>query len=104
MHILDKIRDMKHSLVEWDGSREVAKQYEEWIEAEADMAALLATKGWQRLQEQLIQDMQAGVKKAIAADPELSAIKRMLMRTLGTKGAADAVTKIVDDIANEQGY
>ena len=95
---------MKGSLVDWDGSHQVAAQYEEWIEAESDMKSLLATKGWQRLQGQLVQDLQAGVKKAIADDPELSAIKRMLVRTLGTQGASDAVTKVVDDIANETGF
>lgn len=104
MHIIDRIKAMKGSLVEWDGSRQVAAQYQEWIEAEGDMKSLLATKGWQRLQEQLIQDLQSGVKKAIADDPELSAIKRMLIRTLGTQGATDAVTKVVDDIAGETGF
>ena len=104
MHIIDRIREMKGSLVEWDGSKEVVKQYEDWIQAEVDMAALLNTDGWKRLQEQLIQDLQAGVKVAIARDPELSAIKRMLIRTLGTQGAADAITKVVDDIAHESGF
>jgi len=104
MNILDRIKAMKGSLVQWDGSIDVAKQYEDWIRAEADMKSLLATDGWKRLQEQLIQDLHAGLKKAISADPELTAIKRMLVRTLGTQGAQEAVTKIVDEIAQETGF
>lgn len=104
MRILDKIRELKGNLVEWDGSRDVAVQYEEWIKAESDMKSLLSTTGWKRLQEQLSSDLHAGIKKAIAADPELTAIKRMMIRTLGTQGAAEAVTKIIDDIENETGF
>lgn len=104
MRILDRIKEMKDSLVEWDGSREVATQYEEWIRAEGDMKSLLVTPGWKRLQEQLIQDLQSGVKRLIANDPELSAIKRMLTRTLGTQGASETVTKVVQDIAEETGF
>lgn len=104
MTILDRIKVMKGSLVNWDGSLDVAKQYEEWVRAEVDMKSLLATSGWKRLQEQLVQDLHAGLKKAIANDPELTAIKRMLVRTLGTQGAEKVVSELIDEIAIETGF
>jgi len=104
MSILDRIKVMKGSLLQKDGSIEVANQYEDWIRAEKDMSALLKSPGWIRLQEQLEQDLHAGVKKAISNDPELTAIKRMLIRTLGTQGAESAITKIIDKVAKETGF
>ena len=102
--IFAKLKELKAGLVDWDGSREVAKQYEDWVQLEADVRALLNTDGFKHLLELMRSDFTARLQEVISKDSELKAMKRMFVRTLGTQGAEQEVTRIINEIVDERGF
>lgn len=104
MSIFGKIKALKNQLVDWDGSREVADQYSEWVRSEKDMQTLLNSDGFQRLVELMRADFSGRLKSVIDNDSELKAMKRMFVRTLGTQGAEREVNRIIDEMVDERGF
>ena len=102
--IFARIKELKESLTDWDGSKEVAEQYSDWVRLEQDVQTLLNSDGFTRLLELMRSDFTARLLSVIDKDPELKAMKRMFVRTLGTQGAEEEVTRLINDIVDERGF
>lgn len=104
LSIFDRIKALKTNLISWDGSYEVADQFAEWVKLEKDIKTLLDSDGFQRLMSLMRQDFHGRLQEIISNDPELKAMKRMFVRTIGTQGAESEVTRIIDEIVDERGF
>ena len=79
-----------------DGSRELAEQWLRDLHNEKEMHSLLVNKGFKLILDHMKRDFVARVQELVMEDPELKAIKRMFVRTVGQKGTEERITKYIE--------
>lgn len=86
----------------YDGSMQMAEEWERVIADEEQMRVLLNYEAFKGLIDQMAAEFKARLEDVIAEDHELVAMKKMFDRTLGLTGAKKEINKIVDSLIEEQ--
>lgn len=76
-----------------DGSEELAKEWLSILSNQEELNALLSNKAFKQIQKNLERDFKARMATLVASDPELAAIKKMFIRTVGLKDAESKIEK-----------
>lgn len=100
MGIYDKLRSIIPNLSD-DGSKEMAAQWLDIMGDAAEMDVLLQNPAFVRLLASMRADFTERVLQLVAKDPELSAMRRMFVRTLGLKDAEEQIAKSVASLVEE---
>lgn len=94
--LVEKIRALIPKL-ENDGSKELALQYLRILQDAEDAQSLMQNKAFSKILDRMKVDFKARVDKLVQADPELAAMKRMFIRTVGMKGAEAKVEQAISE-------
>ncbi len=95
MSVISRIKELMPKLDKSDGSVQVAEQ---WIEAVAkadEIQALMNNAVFSRIIEGHLKDARARMHTLCEADPELRAIRKLLVRTIGREQTARLVEEQV---------
>jgi len=99
---IDKLRDLlSKKQLEDDGSRELAQGWLDLLSTSKEMQGLLVNPAFQHMLERMKKDFIVRMAELVDKDPELKAIKRMFIRTVGMKGAEERVKKLVVEYLEE---
>lgn len=79
-----------------DGSLELAQQWSELLEDERIMESLLSNPAFQKILKSLKADFVSRITTLVDNDPELRAIKRMFIRTVGLSGAKERIREHIE--------
>lgn len=85
--LIEKIRKIKAQLLN-DGSKEIAEGHIETLIAAEEMEVLLRNTAFTKILEKMKTDMTVRLRVLVEKDPELAAMKRMFIRTIGLRGAS----------------
>lgn len=96
MNISERLRKLLPSL-ENDGSKELANQYMALLKNAEDMASLMQNESFARILDRMKEDFKMRVDKLVRTDPELAAMKRMFIRTVGLKGAEAKIEAAISE-------
>lgn len=96
MNISERLRKLLPSL-ENDGSKELANQYMALLKNAEDMASLMQNESFARILDRMKEDFKTRVDKLVRTDPELAAMKRMFIRTVGLKGAEAKIEAAISE-------
>lgn len=83
--------------LENDGSKEVALSYLSTLEEAEQMESLLQNKTFSLVIGKMKMDMRSRLSDVVKNDPELNAMKRMLARTIGLRGAEAQIEQVIDE-------
>lgn len=81
-----------------DGSKEVAKQWLDLMQDAAEAQSLLAEPAFKRLVSQMRHDFRERLLAVIEKDPELKAMHKMFVRTVGLAGATDQIERSINEL------
>lgn len=95
MTIIDKLRAIIGTLPD-DGSREVAKQWESIVTDAAEMSELLANPTFKKLVESVEAEMRKRLNDLVSQDPELKAMRNLLIRTTGLVVSRERVEHAIE--------
>jgi len=84
-----------------DGSKELAQGWLQLVAESKDMQALLQNGAFKSVLTQLEKDFIARMQKIVSGDAELSAIKRMFVRTVGLQDADRRIDRLVVEFLEE---
>lgn len=93
----DKLKGLIPGLAN-DGSQEVAKQWMELFESSTEVASLLNEPAFKKLVAKMRQDFKERILELVAKDPELKAMHRMFVRTVGLAGAQDQIERSINEL------
>jgi uncharacterized protein YeeX (DUF496 family) len=96
MNISERLRKLLPAL-ENDGSKELANQYMALLKNAEDMASLMQNESFARILDRMKEDFKMRVDKLVRTDPELAAMKRMFIRTVGLKGAEAKIEAAISE-------
>lgn len=96
MNISERLRKLLPSL-ENDGSKELANQYMALLKNAEDMASLMQNESFAKILDRMKEDFKMRVDKLVRTDPELAAMKRMFIRTVGLKGAEAKIEAAISE-------
>lgn len=96
MNISERLRKLLPSL-ENDGSKELAAQYVTLLKNAEDMASLMQNESFAKILDRMKEDFKMRVDKLVRTDPELAAMKRMFIRTVGLKGAEAKIEAAISE-------
>ncbi len=96
MNISERLRKLLPAL-ENDGSKELATQYMNLLKNAEDMASLMQNESFARILDRMKEDFKMRVDKLVRTDPELAAMKRMFIRTVGLKGAEAKIEAAISE-------
>lgn len=96
MNISERLRKLLPSL-ENDGSKELAAQYVTLLKNAEDMASLMKNESFAKILDRMKEDFKMRVDKLVRTDPELAAMKRMFIRTVGLKGAEAKIEAAISE-------
>lgn len=86
-----------------DGSKELASEYLALVENQEDLSALLQNKAFLKMLDYLERDFISRMQTLVQSDSELTAIKRMFIRTVGLKDAEAIIEKKMKQFLEEDG-
>jgi hypothetical protein len=86
-----------------DGSKELASEYLALVENQEDLNTLLQNKAFLKMLDYLERDFVSRMQAIVQSDSELSAIKRMFIRTVGLKDAEAIIEKKMKQFLEEDG-
>jgi len=95
MGLIERLAKLKESLAD-DGSREMADSWMKIAHESQEMSALLTNSAFAGLLGKMKADFMARVDTLVKKDPELAAMKRMFVRTIGLKGAEKKIAESID--------
>ena len=102
MSAFDKIKSLlKNRSLADDGSKELAKEWLALLDTEKEMRELLNNKGFKKMLDFMKRDFIARMQEIVNQDPELKAIKRMFIRTVGVQGTEERFTKYFEEFLEE---
>lgn len=85
-----------------DGSQELAKEWLTLLDGQEDLQALLQNKAFKKMTDAMQRDFKARMNELVMKDPELSAIKKMFVRTIGLRDAEALIEKQVVEYLQEE--
>lgn len=97
MSMYDKLKGLIPGLAD-DGSKELAKQWLDLIKDSTEAQSLLADPAFQRLILQMRRDFKERILAIVDKDPELKAMHRMFVRTVGLAGATDQIERSINEL------
>lgn len=97
MNLLDKLRAIMDSLAD-DGSRERAKEFERIVKDASEMDELLQNSTFQKIISNVQGRLKARLIVLIDEDPELKALRNLLISTVGLQAASARIEKAVDEL------
>lgn len=96
MNIIDRLRAIISSLPD-DGSREVAKQWESIVTDAAEMTELLSNPTFKKIIEGTQAEMRKRLNELVAKDPELKAMRNLIIRTVGLEASRSRIEASIED-------
>lgn len=93
----DKLKGLIPGLAN-DGSQELAKQWLDLITSSSDAASLLNDPAFKRLIARMRGDFKERVLQLVDKDPELKAMQRMFVRTVGLAGAQEQIERSIEEL------
>ena len=97
MNLLSKLRAIMNSLAD-DGSRERAREWENIVKDADEMRELLANPTFQKILHGVQGRLKAQLVKLVDADPELKALRNLLISTVGLQEASKRIERAVDEL------
>lgn len=97
MAIYDKLKGLIPGLAD-DGSKELAKQWLALMENSSEATALLRDPAFKRLIDQMRKDFRERLLAVVEKDPELKAMHRMFVRTVGLSGAEEQIERSINEL------
>lgn len=98
--MLQKLRAIISSLPD-DGSREMAKEWERLAITADEMSELLARPAFKAIVDSQLSRMRGRLHELVQKDPELSAMKNVMNRTIGLEQSKIRVERMIDDYLKE---
>lgn len=93
----DKLKGLIPGLAN-DGSKELAKQWLDLMKDSTEAQSLLAEPAFQRLVMQMRRDFKERILTLVDRDPDLKAMHRMFVRTVGLSGATDQIERSINEL------
>lgn len=98
MTVYDRIKSLIPRLDDDDGSKKLAESWLGLISDASEIHELLNQKTFRKIIAQMRADFRARLEVKIEDDPELKAMRRMFIRTIGLSGAEEQISKALDEM------
>lgn len=85
-----------------DGSEELAKEWLDLLDGQEELQSLLQNKAFKQMLDGMTRDFKSRMHELVMKDPELLAIKKMFIRTVGLRDAEAQITKQVVEYLQEE--
>ncbi len=100
MAIRDILKSLLPNLAD-DGSRELAQNWADLLDDAGEITALLSNPAFQKILGRLRNDFRGRMLVLVNNDPELKAMHKMFIRTVGLAGAKEQIEKTVEELMEE---
>lgn len=101
MNVLEKLKNLIPRLQD-DGSKEVAQSWIESAAKAAEIDQLMSNPVFARILESIRIDAKARLHELAMKDPEITAMRKLLVRTIGRQRSAEQVSQMIDDYLTKQ--
>lgn len=96
MNIKERLRKLIPQLDPSDGSQDVARAFIDDLDNEEEMHGLLQNSAFKKILDRMRVDFTKRIDELVKKDPELKEMRKMFVRTVGTKNTADRVKQYVE--------
>lgn len=93
----DKLKSLIPTYAD-DGSKELANQWLDAMRGAGEVRELLQNPGFQRVIGQMRADFSERLLTLVNSDPELRAMRKMFVRTIGLSGAEEQIAKSIEGL------
>lgn len=97
MSMYDKLKGLIPSFAD-DGSKELANQWLDLVASATEAHSLLNEPAFKRLIAQMRGDFEERLLKLVDQDPELKAMRRVFIRTIGLAGASEQIERSIEEL------